>query len=67
MVPIQQTTDGEVWPSMKTEHKVFNGDYLFRQVTKIRKNIEINYKIANIFILWKILGTYVGRDNTSGI
>lgn len=37
MVPIQQNIDGEVWPSIQQEqHKVFNGDDLFRQVAKIR-------------------------------
>lgn len=38
------------------QHKVFNGDDLFRQVTKIRvkKKKPLSYEIANIFMLWKI-------------
>lgn len=52
MVPIQQTIDGGAWPSMKPEqHKVFNGDYLFIQVTTTEKNTQINYEIAYILIL----------------
>lgn len=54
MIPIQQNIDGDIWPSMQQEqHKVFNGDYLFRQVTTIRGG-KVSYEISNISMLWKM-------------
>lgn len=68
MVPIQKNIDGEVWPSMQQEqHKVFNGDYLFRQATEIRvEKTAMKYLIFSCYGI-KIPETYVGKANTTGI
>lgn len=63
MVPIQQTIDGEVWPSIKSEqHKSFQWGLLVQTSYKDYKNTQINYEIDNILILCKINITNVYRE-----
>lgn len=62
MVPIQQTIDGKVWASMKSEqHKSFQWGLLVQTSYKDGKNTQINYEIDNILILCKISITNVYR------